>query len=126
MFLKFIINSAMLTALGQYLKGGFVGTWLWSSGMHLTSKWHQEAGGFLGSWEVGQLFSCQELLTSPPWRVDRGLHAPEVLNWGTMGQVPTVRQGRGRNSDTNTSPHLVGADQSGCLHTLNGPAQGSN
>lgn len=24
--------------------------------MHLTSKWHQEAGGSLGSWEVGQLF----------------------------------------------------------------------
>lgn len=89
--------------------------------MHLTSKWHRGAGSSLGRLGDGaSILGTKNFVLLR--QGGRGLHDPEVLKRGTMGHASTVRQGRGRNSDTNTSPHLIGADQSWHLHTLNGPA----
>ena len=113
----------MLAAPGHHLQCGFCGK------MHFIFQFGRQACISLlgsirgletpqGDWGMQWVFWVLGTRCFSP-TVDRGLHASEVLRQGTMGQVPAVRVGRARDSDTNASPTLLEQISHGaCTHSM--------
>ena len=93
--------------------------------MHLTSRWHQEAGGSLGRPGDGvSILGTSNSLLLP--HSGQRTPCPRGSESGNNGPSSHGEIGQGQEFRHKCLSHLVAADQSWCLHTLSGPAQGSN